>query len=243
MAEFDIVLFGATGFVGRLTAARLAEHAPDDLRIALAGRSEDKLREVRDKLPARAAQWSLVVADSSSDEQLRSMAERTEVVIATVGPYAKYGLPLVGACAQAGVALIGGQTAEHPGLLEPDEYDIAGAATGVVERADLLTPDLVQAWAELQAMDAPVTMVGLNFRESAATGAAFAERSGMDYPSLTDEDGILPLQLQGRAQATPTTLVLDGQGRIAAVVAGPLSRATLIGLVEDVLADEGTTGG
>lgn len=105
------------------------------------------------------------------------------------------------------------------------------------------TPDLVQAWADLQAMDAPVTMVGLNFRESAATGAAFAERSGMEYPSLTDEDGILPLQLQGRAQATPTTLVLDGQGRIAAVVAGPLSRATLIGLVEDVLADEGSTSG
>lgn len=51
---------------------------------------------------------------------------------------------IAAACAQANVALIGGETAEHPGLLEPDEYDVAGAATGVVERASLLTPDRVQ---------------------------------------------------------------------------------------------------
>jgi peroxiredoxin len=101
------------------------------------------------------------------------------------------------------------------------------------------TPDLVAAWEQIQEMDAPVTMVGLNFRESPATGAAFAARSGMTYPSLADEDGILPLELQGRAQATPTTLVFDTEGRIAAAVAGPLTQATLIGLVEDVLEDEG----
>ncbi len=51
---------------------------------------------------------------------------------------------IANACAQAGVALVGGETAEHPGLLEPDEYDVAGAATGVVERADLLTPERVR---------------------------------------------------------------------------------------------------
>lgn len=106
------------------------------------------------------------------------------------------------------------------------------------------TPELVAAWDEIQSMEAPVTMVGLNFRESPQTGAAFAERSGMTYPSLADEDGILPLELQGRAQATPTTLVIDQEGRIAATVAGPLTRATLIGLVEDVLedGDDGSDG-
>lgn len=51
---------------------------------------------------------------------------------------------IAAACEQAGVALVGGETAEHPGLLEPDEYDVAGAATGVVEYADLLTPDRVR---------------------------------------------------------------------------------------------------
>lgn len=50
---------------------------------------------------------------------------------------------IAAACERAGVALVGGETAEHPGLLEPDEYDVAGAATGVVEQADLLTPDRV----------------------------------------------------------------------------------------------------
>lgn len=105
------------------------------------------------------------------------------------------------------------------------------------------TPDLVEAWAQIQAMEAPVTMVGLNFRESPQTGAAFAERSGMTYPSLSDEDGVLPLELQGRAQATPTTLVIDAEGRIAAAVAGPLTTATLVGLVEDVLTDDAVAGG
>ncbi len=52
---------------------------------------------------------------------------------------------IAAACEQAGVALVGGETAEHPGLLEPHEYDVAGAATGVVERADLLTPERVRA--------------------------------------------------------------------------------------------------
>src|SRR5699024_6537995 len=51
---------------------------------------------------------------------------------------------IANACAHAGVALVGGETAEHPGLPEPDEYDVAGAATGVVERDDLLTPDRLQ---------------------------------------------------------------------------------------------------
>ncbi|MDO5501892.1 MAG: TlpA disulfide reductase family protein [Actinomycetia bacterium] len=101
------------------------------------------------------------------------------------------------------------------------------------------TPDLVQAWEEIQELGEDVAMVGLNFRESPQTGAAFAERHGITYPSLADEDGILPLQLQGRAQATPTTLVFDREGRIAAVVAGPLTRTTLVGLVQDVLADDG----
>lgn len=105
------------------------------------------------------------------------------------------------------------------------------------------TPELVAAWAEIQQLDAPVTMVGLNFRESPETGAAFAARNGMTFPSLSDEDGILPLELQGRAQATPTTLVIDGAGRIAAAVAGPLTKATLLGLVEDVVSDEPTADG
>ena len=100
----DIVVFGATGFVGKLTAEYLAEHAPRDVRIALAGRSRDKLERVRSGLGARAADWPLITADSSDAAAMRRLAESTHVVATTVGPYLRHGLPLVEACTAAGTA-------------------------------------------------------------------------------------------------------------------------------------------
>jgi short subunit dehydrogenase-like uncharacterized protein len=99
--ELDLVLYGATGFVGKLTAEYLAR-AGDGVRIALAGRSTDRLRAVRDTLGDAAADWPLLAADASQPSTLNAMAERTRVVVTTVGPYARYGLPLVQACAAAG---------------------------------------------------------------------------------------------------------------------------------------------
>ena len=99
--ELDIVLYGATGFVGKLTAQYLAR-AGSGARIALAGRSTDKLRAVKDTLGATAKDWPLLTADASKPSTLEAMAARTRVVVTTVGPYAKYGLPLVEACAAAG---------------------------------------------------------------------------------------------------------------------------------------------
>lgn len=100
--DHDVVVFGATGFVGRLTARYLAEHAPDGVRIALAGRSESRLQEARAALPARAADWPLVAADSLDDAAMAALAASTRVVATTVGPYHRFGLPLVRACAAAG---------------------------------------------------------------------------------------------------------------------------------------------
>lgn len=99
--EFDIVLYGATGFVGKLTADYLANKAPQ-ARIALAGRSTDRLRAVRDTLGESAQSWPLLQADAASPSTLDEMAARTQVVVTTVGPYTRYGLPLVAACAAAG---------------------------------------------------------------------------------------------------------------------------------------------
>ncbi|MFL5845488.1 MAG: saccharopine dehydrogenase family protein [Solirubrobacteraceae bacterium] len=98
----DIVVFGATGFVGRLTAAYLAGAAPAGTRIALAGRSQEKLERTRAELGAAAADWPLVVADSHDAAALKELAESTTMVATTVGPYLRYGLPLVQACAAAG---------------------------------------------------------------------------------------------------------------------------------------------
>jgi len=99
--EFDIVVYGATGFVGKLTAEYLAR-AGGGARIALAGRSTQRLRAVRDTLGESAQSWELLVADASSPSTLDEMAARTRVVVTTVGPYTRYGLPLVAACAAAG---------------------------------------------------------------------------------------------------------------------------------------------
>ena len=100
--EFDVVVFGATGFVGELTARYLAEHAPAGTKVALAGRTETKLAEVRRRLPAAASSWPLIVADASSPSSLDAMVARTRVVCTTVGPYLRYGESLVVAAATAG---------------------------------------------------------------------------------------------------------------------------------------------
>jgi short subunit dehydrogenase-like uncharacterized protein len=100
--DHDIVLFGASGFVGRLIAAHLAEAAPPDVRIALAGRSAARLAEVRAGLPAAAHGWPLLEADSGDAASLAALAASTRVLATTVGPYTRYGLPVVGACARAG---------------------------------------------------------------------------------------------------------------------------------------------
>ncbi|HET7690125.1 MAG TPA: saccharopine dehydrogenase NADP-binding domain-containing protein [Nocardioidaceae bacterium] len=103
--DFDIVLFGATGFTGALTAEYLAANAPSGCRWALAGRNPAKLEEVRDRLVAinpDLADLPLLPADSTDPESLRKVAEAARVVITTVGPYLKYGEPLVAACAAAG---------------------------------------------------------------------------------------------------------------------------------------------
>jgi short subunit dehydrogenase-like uncharacterized protein len=100
--EHDIVVFGASGFVGRLTADYLAAHAPSDLRIALGGRSAERLTRVREEIGEFAADWPVVVADTSDEDAVRALARSTRVVATTVGPYARYGLPLVAACAEEG---------------------------------------------------------------------------------------------------------------------------------------------
>lgn len=102
---YDIVLFGATGFTGGLTADYLARHAPAGLRWALAGRNPAKLAAVRGRLAAidpGLAGLPLLTADVTDPGSLRPVAESTRVLATTVGPYVHHGEPLVAACAAAG---------------------------------------------------------------------------------------------------------------------------------------------
>lgn len=100
--QHDIVLFGATGFTGGLTAEYLASHADPGTRWALAGRSRSKLEAVRSRLGSGQAELPLIEADVNDPEAIRALAESTRVVITTVGPYINYGEALVAACAAAG---------------------------------------------------------------------------------------------------------------------------------------------
>jgi short subunit dehydrogenase-like uncharacterized protein len=97
--EHDIVLFGATGFTGALTAEYLARTAGDGVRWALAGRNRAKLEALSERL---GVDVPILHADSTDDASMRSLAEAARVVITTVGPYVSYGEPLVAACAAAG---------------------------------------------------------------------------------------------------------------------------------------------
>jgi short subunit dehydrogenase-like uncharacterized protein len=107
--EYDVVVFGATGFTGALTAEYLAHRAPATTRWALAGRNRDKLEAVRRRLaeisPA-SAQLPLLTADTGDASSMRKLAESTRVLITTVGPYIKYGEPVVAACAAAGTSYV-----------------------------------------------------------------------------------------------------------------------------------------
>jgi short subunit dehydrogenase-like uncharacterized protein len=98
----DIVVFGATGFTGALTAEYLARNAPSQTRWALVGRNMDKLQQVRARLGPSAADVPLLRADVTDEGSLRELVESARVVITTVGPYGRYGEPLVAACAAAG---------------------------------------------------------------------------------------------------------------------------------------------
>ena len=103
--DYDIVLFGATGFTGQMTADYLARHAPANLRWALAGRNPEKLERVRDRLAEldpELKSLDLLHADVTDAGSLADVAARARVVITTVGPYFMYGEPLVAACAEAG---------------------------------------------------------------------------------------------------------------------------------------------
>lgn len=105
--DFDVILWGATGFTGRLVAEYLARtQGSHGARWALAGRDRGKLEQVRAGLAAiepRCAELPLLVGDAKDAASLEAMVGRTRVVCTTVGPYARYGSELVAACARQGV--------------------------------------------------------------------------------------------------------------------------------------------
>ncbi len=121
---YDLVIWGATGVAGRLVAEHLTDHYdPGDISLALGGRNEQKLEKTRSKLLSENSHWdtlSIVLGDATKPETLLDIAQDTSVICSTVGPYTKYGTPLVEACIDAGT----------------DYCDLTGEITWVREMID-----------------------------------------------------------------------------------------------------------
>jgi short subunit dehydrogenase-like uncharacterized protein len=129
--DYDLVLYGATGFVGRRAAAYLANHAHSpQLRWAIAGRDRNKLELVKQGLGEAASAVSILVADSRDQVAVDGMVSRSQVLLNTAGPFALYGDPIVDACVrfQTHYVDITGETAWVKGLI--DRYHAQAAADG-----------------------------------------------------------------------------------------------------------------
>ena len=214
--DLDVVLLGATGFTGGLTADYLARHAPDGLRWAIAGRNLDKLEAVRARLAATdpaLGDLELVVADSADRASLDALAARTKVVATTVGPYLSYGEPLVAACAAAGTAYV-----DLTG--EPEFVDRMYAAHHAVAEAtgarivhacgfDSIPHDLGAYYTVKQLpTDEPITMRGVVRAGGMVSGGTFhSALTAMSRPKQMKEASAARRRLEQRPEGRSSRAV------------------------------------
>lgn len=130
--EFDIVVWGATGFTGRLTAEKLAGRVEGgaDVRWAIGGRNHSKLEAVRSAMGPAAADIPIIIGDNHDVASMEALASRANVVCSTVGPYATYGSELVGACVRAGTHYCDLAAEPHWIRRMMDAYGAEAADTG-----------------------------------------------------------------------------------------------------------------
>ena len=102
--QYDLVIFGATSFVGQILTTYMVEHlgTNEDISWAIAARSASKLSQLRDSYGESASQLPMIIADSHDEASLQAMCAQTRVIVSTVGPYALYGELLIKTCAETG---------------------------------------------------------------------------------------------------------------------------------------------
>ena len=127
--EFDIIVYGASGFTGRLVAEYMQQQYGRSVNWAMAGRSTEKLAQVRHDMGIDAA-TPVIAANADNEGELAAMAARTKVMITTVGPYQLYGSALVAACVAAGTDYV--DLSGEPGWMYEmiEAHDAAAKASG-----------------------------------------------------------------------------------------------------------------
>jgi short subunit dehydrogenase-like uncharacterized protein len=226
--DHDIVIFGATGFTGELTAAYLAENAPVGLRWALAGRNQDKLEKVRArlaKIDPSLAELPLLQADSSDEESMRAVAASTRVVITTVGPYLLYGQALVAACAEAGTDYLDltgePEFVDRMYLAHHDRAVETGARIVHAAGFDSIPHDL-GAWFTVQELGSkdPISLRGVVRAGGTPSGGTFhSAMAAMSRPRQMREAMVARREKEGRPA-----------GRKSRAVAGKPHRDRVLGL-------------
>ncbi|MGA8846335.1 MAG: saccharopine dehydrogenase NADP-binding domain-containing protein [Nocardioides sp.] len=225
--DLDLILFGATGFTGGLTAEYLAEHGPAGLRWALAGRNLAKLEKVRAQLEAirpGSIDLELVVVDAADEAALATTVARAKVVATTVGPYLALGGPLVAACAAAGTDYV--DLTGEPEFVDRtwlDHHATAVASGARIVHAcgfDSIPHDLGAYFTVLQLKAAgPVTMRGVVRGDGTFSGGTF--HSAMGAMSRAKQ---MAATAKKRRQAEPRP-----EGRSSRAVGGKPGRDKLLG--------------
>ena len=100
MNKYDVILYDATGFTGKRTVSYFQEHAPKDIRWAIAGRNEQKLMKLKQELNLEV---DALIADTLNEKDIDILVQQTKVILTTAGPFALYGSNLIGCCAKYGV--------------------------------------------------------------------------------------------------------------------------------------------
>ncbi|RFU23700.1 hypothetical protein B7463_g12639, partial [Scytalidium lignicola] len=195
--QYELVLFGATGYTGKLTAQHIVAHLPTDLRWALAGRSASKLKEIA------AACKSLnpdriepeIEVCNLNDKELDALAKKTIVLIATVGPYTVYGEHAFKACAENGTHYID-CTAEVPYVTKMiKKYESVAKKTGAImipqlglesSAADLLTWSTVKKVRERFSAPTKEVIVSADFKSGASGGTIATALGILDAMSLKE---------------------------------------------------------
>ncbi|MEU3281131.1 saccharopine dehydrogenase family protein [Streptomyces antibioticus] len=207
---YDIVLFGATGFVGTLTAEYLAAHAPEGLRWAVAGRDEGRLRALCERL---GTDVGVLRADVSEPASLRALAEHTRVLATTVGPYVRFGEDLVAACADLGTDYL--DLTGEPEFVDLTyvRHDARARETGArlvhAVGFDSVPHDLGAYFTVRQLPEGvPLTVDGFVTADAAFSGGTFASALGQfargrQMAAAARERGRHEPRLMGRRVAAP----------------------------------------
>lgn len=158
MRDLDIIVYGATGFTGRLCVEYLLENATH-LNWAIAGRNADKLADINKSTGANA---EIIIADADDDAALEALTARTKVVLSTAGPFHRYGSKLVAACVKnaAHYVDITGENFWVKGLIEKHHEEAAAKGIRIIPSCgfDSIPSDLGSFYA-VQKINAPVKRI------------------------------------------------------------------------------------